>query len=96
MIRCILRESWRDFKDSEFFDTFAAVGVCLVVLCGIAAIGYGLRELLTWLFGEKTVALGFAALVFLGCAVGFIKLLWRGIVAFKEVVAYCRSRRKHD
>jgi len=28
----------------------------------------------------------------LGLFIGAVKLLWRGIVALKEVIAYCRSR----
>ena len=96
MIRCILREAWREFRDSKFFKEFIVVCFCCVVTGGIAAIGYGLWKLLTWLLGEQTVALSFCGFVLLGLFIGAVKLLWRGIVALKEVMAYCRCRQKED
>ena len=92
MIRCILREAWREFRDSKFFKEFIVVCFCCVVTGGIAAIGYGLWKLLTWLLGEQTVALSFCGFVLLGLFIGAVKLLWRGIVALKEIIAYCWSR----
>ena len=88
MLRCILRESWRDFQDSEF-----AVGcMCFILGLWAIALGYGLWKLLAWAFGERVVALAFAAAVLIGLAVGFIKLCWKAIVAIKENIAYCRTR----
>jgi len=92
MLRCVLRESWRDFLESKFFEEFSVVCFCSIVVVGIAAIGYGLWTLLAWAFGEMVVALAFAAAVFIGLAVGFIKLCWKAIVAIKENIAYCRTR----
>jgi len=93
MIRCILREAWREFKESKFAEEFIVVCFCCVVTGGVAVVGYGLWKLLTWLLGEQTVALSFAGLVFLALFIGVVKLLWRGIDAIEKIVNDCREER---
>ena len=89
MRRCVLREAWRQFKDSDF----AIVCVAFILLIWWTAIGYGLWTLLGWWLGKEVVGLSFMVLVFLGLAIGLIKLLWRGIDALAEIVINCMEGR---
>ena len=92
MIRCILREAWKEFKDSKFFEELVVGCMLFIIVFAIGGGIYGLWKLLVLLLGEQTMTLSFCGLVFLGLFIGAVKLLWRGIVALKRIVNDCRVR----